>query len=396
MKLLVISYYLPPTTAAQSIQIGRLLWHLSEKHEIYAVCADERGSSKDKTLYPGIKQRFKETIEIPAAFNKYLNIIKSRVPLLWKMPDAQMGWHEKAYNEIIKRWGTMKFDGIITFACPFSAHIIGSRLKRHFGSEWIAHFSDPWADNPYSRYDPVSNWINRGFEKKTILEADKLIFVSNEMLREYLRRYPKAKDKSFVVEHAFEEILYPKDAKLPEQFTVRYVGNFYGNRTPEPLFRVLNRFPGKLRFEIIGGGMRVPGMIKKYGLERTAFQRPHVNYMQSLREMKEAHVLLVIDGKVSGPSIYLPSKLIDYIGADRPLFAITPKGSASERVVREAGGIAADTSDEEGIATMISELIQRYDDDTLEKLRPDGALRARYEIHAKIEEFEKILARKAI
>ncbi len=396
MKLLVISYYLPPTTAAQSIQIGRLLWHLSEKHDIYAVCANERGGGKDKTLYPDIKQRFKETIEIPAAFHKYLNIIKSRVPLLWKMPDAQMGWHEKAYNEIIKRWGGRKFDGIITFACPFSAHIIGSRLKQHFGSEWIAHFSDPWADNPYNRYDPVSNWINRGFEQKTVLEADKLIFVSNEMLGEYLRRYPKANDKSFVVEHAFEEILYPKDAKLPKQLTVKYVGSFYGNRTPRPIFRVLNRFPGNLMFEIIGGGMRVPGMIKKYGLERMVLQKPHVSYMQSLREMKEAHVLLVIDGKVPGPSIYLPSKLIDYVGADRPIFAITPKGSASERVVREAGGITANTDDEAGIATMVSELIQKYDNGVLEKLRPEKTLRARYEIHTKIEEFEKILARKAM
>jgi hypothetical protein len=45
-----------------------------------------------------------------------------------------------------------------------------------------------------------------------------------------------------------------------------------------------------------------------------------VGYQESLKLMSEADALLVIDAPAD-QSVFLPSKLIDYIGAGRPISA---------------------------------------------------------------------------
>ena len=43
---------------------------------------------------------------------------------------------------------THKVDAIHTVSFPCSSHLIGYELKKEFGLPWIAHFYDPWVDNP--------------------------------------------------------------------------------------------------------------------------------------------------------------------------------------------------------------------------------------------------------
>ena len=67
--------------------------------------------------------------------------------------------------------------------------------------------------------------------------------------------------------------------------------------------------------------------------------------------MESADLLLIVDapGEIS---VFLPSKLVDYIGAGRPICALTPPGAAA-RVTREAGGWVADPADAEAGATAL-------------------------------------------
>jgi hypothetical protein len=78
---------------------------------------------------------------------------------------------------------------------------------------------------------------------------------------------------------------------------------------------------------------------------------PPVDYKTSLALMQSADLLLNIDAP-SEISVFLPSKLVDYIGAGRPILGITPPGTAS-RVIRELGGWLADPSDPEAIASTL-------------------------------------------
>jgi hypothetical protein len=64
-----------------------------------------------------------------------------------------------------------------------------------------------------------------------------------------------------------------------------------------------------------------------------------VDYKTSLALMESADLLLVIDAPFD-QSVFLPSKLVDYIGAQRPIFAITPPGT-SAKLVSDLGGMVA-------------------------------------------------------
>ena len=84
--------------------------------------------------------------------------------------------------------------------------------------------------------------------------------------------------------------------------------------------------------------------------------RPTVDYLTSLSLMSCADGLLVIDAPAE-TSVFLPSKLIEYIGAARPALGITPPGAAS-KLITELGGWVADPTDakgtEKGVLSFIS------------------------------------------
>lgn len=399
MKILCISYALPPIHAPQSMQIGRLLYYLSKDYSLYVACGDVPSSQRDN-FYPDLRANFKDCIAVHYSVNKYLEAIKSRLPLLYKIPDPLKSWNKSTKKRILEKWKNEKFDAIITFAYPFSSHLVGIELKKHFNTKWIAHFSDPWADNPYSRYDPISISINKKMEKEVISNADVCIFVSEETREFYSKIYPNNSKKFLVLEHSFDPSLYSENYSKTKKLTLRYMGNFYGARSPEPLFKALSELliDGSIReenfiFEIFGGGMKVPFLIKKYGLEKLVFQRSTVSYKESLNIMKTSDILVVIDGVVKMDSIFLPSKLIDYLGSGRPIFGITPKKSASERVISKCGGFVAEPDKVEEIKKSILKIMQTYTEGKLNFTPSKSRLANNYSITNKINEFENIIER---
>jgi len=96
--------------------------------------------------------------------------------------------------------------------------------------------------------------------------------------------------------------------------------------------------------------------------------------------MAESDLLLVIDGP-DDLSVFLLSKLIEYIGAGIPIFGILPPG-ASANLVERLGGIVADPRDIEAVAVALLralELARRERKST----EPWGNADVRKELHAK-------------
>ena len=83
--------------------------------------------------------------------------------------------------------------------------------------------------------------------------------------------------------------------------------------------------------------------------------------------MLEADMLLILDAPFD-ISVFFPSKLVDYIGAQKPILAITPEGSCAD-IVREVGGLvySPDTleSIQNGIVSAITTLRKRKPSVTL-------------------------------
>lgn len=358
-KVLIISFNLPPFNNPQSIQIGRLLYYLKKENEklgniidIYIVTGDMINAKKDTSLYPDFWEGFHNVIKIRYRSYGIIDIIKSRF-LIYKLPDIYIKWHKVAFKELVKKYPQRKFfDLIITFSYPASTNLLGMWLKEYYQSKWIAHHSDPWSDNPYMRYRGLSLIYNKVLEKKSFMSADKHIFVSDEMKQYYTLKYPDLESKFYVLYHSFDDNLFKykrfnKLLNFRDYKVVRYIGSFYGIRTPEPFFKALLEIPeeirSRLKIEIIGGGLKLPIFIRKYKLDNYVRVINHVNYVDSLNYMSQADLLLLIDGALDdsnrakfGQYIFFPSKLVDYIGSGTLILGITPKGT-SFKILSELG-----------------------------------------------------------
>ncbi len=73
--------------------------------------------------------------------------------------------------------------------------------------------------------------------------------------------------------------------------------------------------------------------------------------------MKEANLLLVIDAPFE-MSPFLPSKLVDYVGANKPIFGITPPGT-SQKLIEEMGFLVAPPHNIQDIADKLVQMIEK-------------------------------------
>jgi len=343
-KILFISHTLPPYLYPQSIQVGRFLNELKKTYDVHIIC-DIENTPQDTSLYPDLFGGIADdkVLKVPFAYHRYRNQIQNRLlPLIFKRPDIYRAWTVEAFTAARQKFNGVKFDAIVTFSFPLSLNLLGQWLKEHFQCRWIAHQSDPWADNPFMHYGPLTRWVNQGIERKAFAAADSLIFTNEEAARFYQNKYPGMKAKITFIDHSYDPALYPAiSPPYSERKTIRYVGSFYAERTASPLLDAIRRLSpqmrDRLRFEIVGANLKTRLMIQKSGLSSDLIGfTGRVNYAESLRLMAESDVLLVIDAPHGEMNIFFPSKLADYIGANRPMIGISPPGP-SDRILKSLG-----------------------------------------------------------
>jgi hypothetical protein len=117
-----------------------------------------------------------------------------------------------------------------------------------------------------------------------------------------------------------------------------------------------------------------------------------VPYQESLDLMSSADGLLVIDAP-SDLSVFLPSKLIDYIGSGRPILGITPAGTASN-LICEMGGQVADPRAVDQVSNQLVKFIQLLRDRRQEitpRVWGNPDVRRTYEVGRVASEFMELL-----
>ena len=392
MRVLAISYALPPMLYPQAIQIGRLLAHVDA--EIGVISGRGEGSGNGLDSYADLDRKLAFHLAIPyrpRLTGLPFRLARRFLPFYGRVPDEYRPWVAGAEQATLAKLKETGFrpDALVTFGEPMSDHLLGLRLKRRLGLPWVAHFSDPWFDNPFRAGDIFANRINRLRERDTIAAAERVIFTSQETLELVMAKYPAAwRKKTDVLPHSFDLALYPPWRAKQGRLVIRHLGNFYGKRTPYPLLRAIRSLlddkPNILDgvdFELVGRvptGMRLHPSYRALpeGLVKVC---DTVRYSESLRLMTDADLLLVMDAPAK-ISVFLPSKLIDYLGSGTLIFGIVPPGTSASLLVR-LGGMVADPSDPAQVAARLERAIaaakQRRESD---KPLPwgDSAVRAEF------------------
>ena len=409
-KLLAVSFSYPPKQEPRAIQVSRLLKHLNASTVL--VCEGDGAEQTDSAGLGDQECFLQRTVRVPltkSTGRDLLNRLSRRVYLpVWSRTPDQLGpWKKPVVEAIDRLISTQQYrpDVLVTFAFPLVDNIIGLELKRRFKLPWLAHFSDPWVDSPFRSDDRLTRALNARLEHSVIERADRLVFTSRETADLVMRKYkPALRSKVRIVPHAFEPELFQNGPRNSNgRLVIRYLGDLYQSRTPQPLFKALEilsetepELLQKFRFEIVGDVHELD--LEQMGISRlpdglVEFRR-RVSYSESLQMMTSASGLMVIDAPVrkNSESVFLPSKLIEYVGADRPIIGLTPPGTAAYLISR-LGGWVADPGSTEQVADAVRQFLsfvweKRHD---LENGWGRSEVRGEFEAKAVARKFHEVL-----
>lgn len=378
-KLLLVSYYFPPHLVPESLLSGRTVKSLTRSLWNVTVL-----TNLEKV--PGIKgddffrRSIPETLSIiriggyEHIFNRCL-ISKTLYRILGFssfLPEIEFLWIPAAIRAGRQLWKRNDFDIIHSWACCHASNVVGLALKKLTGLPWVAHFSDPWIDNPFYSPNFLKKYLIRRLEKAVIQNADLVVFTTQLTIDVVMKKYPESwSQKVVAIPHGYDadfiDIALCKRS-LSNKIRFVYTGAFYGERNPEAILQALyllrqRQSAAFSNIEVIFVGQadqKYVGMSNLLNLSSCVNFTGQVSFSESLEYAAGADVLLVIDAPNKSGSMFLPSKLVDYLMFNKPIFGITPEIGASADLLRELDCPIADPLNIASISDILENLFVRW------------------------------------
>jgi hypothetical protein len=140
-----------------------------------------------------------------------------------------------------------------------------------------------------------------------------------------------------------------------------------------------------IRVHLYGGGIDpvsaraikefpYPGMIEQFGRLETDPKTGESGRDRVLKRMNAADCLLLLHGTVPFCEEYIPSKMYEYLWAQRPIMALVWHNPQMERMLRELGHWAVTADNAAEVAGALEELYVRWSQNNL----PDSKVPSPY------------------
>jgi len=245
-----------------------------------------------------------------------------------------------------------KIDIIYSTAPSYTNHLVGLVFKLLTGKGWMADYRDLWTGYPTRRLSPglrkrIEEWMDATVLKK----ADAVNIVSPKWRDFLLRRFSfLSPEKVTCYTNGYDPEDYesiPKSKRQDGKWRITYAGSILQGY-PTPLFlraigelceeipemreEVEINFYGDICDEQL---IQINNIIEKFSLQRNVFVNGRVHRQKALEIMRNSDLLLLmyIEGDLNEDGC-IPAKLFEYIGAQRPIFAIVPKNGSAAEIVR--------------------------------------------------------------
>ena len=183
-----------------------------------------------------------------------------------------------------------------------------------------------------------------------------------------------------------------------DKIIIRYVGALYGKRSPVSFFDALCELHKTVPELLKNVSFEFIGSMDAEFREALAFQQlpdnllnlhEPVSYLESLQLMQSADALLVIDAP-SKKSIFLPSKLVDYIGVGRPIFALSSPGTA-HALISAYGGRCCEPDQVQEIVSELRNFLTELEQKSKPNKKINEEVRSRYRVDKVGEKLQSYL-----
>ena len=385
MNQLFISPSYVPLDSSVTLINAKIIDKLQE----YGVETTVLTASTDDTSYvvtPELSEIFKSdrnvyrvrSYETGGKFLTGLRKVLTKVfPIIFFAPDYHFIWEFLAILKLFRIKKECKIDIIHSVSAPYCSHIVGYFAKRILRKPWVCHLDDFWVDQVFEhfhRFRPLNAWL----EKKCFKKADVVLSTSKEILELAKARYPKdIQDKCVFIPPGYELRHYLQAyCQEKDKYKFTYLGVLYpGRREPFSLFEAVKRIKDehpeiyeRIELNLIGiDHAKYQQIADEQKIGDIVKCRGRVDYLESMRLMKEAAVLMHI-GLMNNKfkeDIHISGKTFEYLGAERLMFAITTLTGPVADFVRKNNGIVCDYNNPKDIADAIVKIISSYSTDDL-------------------------------
>jgi len=284
-------------------------------------------------------------------------------------PEPEILWVPFALRkarQIIKRH---KIDIVMVTVPPFSALVVGTRLKREFPSlVLVSDFRDEWLSFYLKDFEFQNSAHTRRraetIERETVEASDLVVAVNRSTCDVIRRRYPDQPERKFtVIPNGYDPEVFagfaPNSHQSPHM-RVTHVGTVYKTASPRFYFDALDALPAEIRARV---ETRFVGRVADSERALMEGRGSEVSFLgfipqaEALKYMADTdYLLLTMTNDIS-----VPGKVFEYMAAGKPILAIAAPGSEVDQILRETGaGLCAPPDDTEAIQAMLLRAVEAW------------------------------------
>lgn len=382
-RFLMIAPYFPPmgvVGAKRALYLARNLPAFGWDAVVLAAdpARDNQDASLARALPPTVPvaydygapfRRRKQSGAAPKPREKRVTLRGRDLPLVWPfdpyLTDAP--WALRAALRLVREHDVK---AVHVCADPFSAFFVAMELRRRTGLPLVLDLRDPWSLHPGRA--AMRPWATRAVidwvERAAFRAAGKVVLNTEDALEAYRTHYARVLPAAHftAIRNAFEPGLFGPEPPAPRAaaFTVLHYGYFRRFVPSRPLLEGFAGFvrsaalaPGQARLTCLGGlRPEDEAEVARLGLGAFVDARAALPYEDSLPLLRAADVLAVVVEPRMG--LCVPAKVYDYIGAGRPILAVTDNPEV-ERIVRSVRGQVVPLGDAGAVAAALGLLFER-------------------------------------
>jgi len=292
--------------------------------------------------------------------------------------DSQWSWSFAAKRKGAQLLRERSFDLIYASGGASSAFVAAYQLSRRFGVPWIAEIHDPMVHDSWAR-SRMAYRRNRHIENLICTHARAVYWFTNDALSQAHERHPQLGNRGHVIRPGiippdFQGARYRRGDKL------RF--SYFGGLTPErnlaPLGRVLARLfaakfdlAAKVEVHVYGGGLDdlsreafadLPeGVLEVHGRLEEDPVTGKSGRQRVLEAMRESDVLVLMHGQGDICKLYLPSKIYEYLWAQRPVLLFSPVPTHWDDIMDSGTHYVVDQSDPAAVDKVLRRLLNDWE-----------------------------------
>jgi glycosyltransferase involved in cell wall biosynthesis len=294
-------------------------------------------------------------------------------------------WTGAAVEEAKRIHSLRPFDMVYSRSLPMFSHIAGYWCAKKLRLPWIAGINDPWDWHLFpvkvANRVPIPRSLSTFWMKRTFRGADLLIY-PNTRLHAYHEKISGIRHDSLIIPHVGTARNQATQPAAPSKtFTLVHAGKLGSceatGRSAMPLLHGLRLFLADFpeaakitKLMLVGpSDAKTESIVSDLQLETIVTATGRVTYEESQAIIQAAAVCVLIEADMK-EGIFLPSKLVDYLSAGKPVLALSPRVGVINDMAEQFGILRVNTEHVEGVRKAIGNLYLNFRSHTLASVAP--------------------------